>query len=72
MRSRNDHLPFASADSIALDRSAAGQYETAHRATSAPAGIRRAGAARVGAPEMLMREHAVVGFRYGPLFGAPG
>lgn len=68
---RNDHLPFASADSIiidplALDREyrklqvAQMQHELVLDA------LEQRESARV---EMLMREHAWVGFRYGRLFG---
>ena len=69
---RNDHLPFASADSIALDPNAlAAEYQKLriaqlHHQLVVDALEQREGA-RV---EMLMREHAWVGLRYGPLFGA--
>jgi GntR family transcriptional regulator, vanillate catabolism transcriptional regulator len=70
---RNDHLPFASADSLALDPQALPaefrklqvaqlQHELVLDA------LRQREAARV---EMLMREHAWVGLRYGPLLGLP-
>jgi GntR family transcriptional regulator of vanillate catabolism len=70
---RNDHLPFASADSLALDPQALPaefrklqvaqlQHELVLDA------LRQREAARV---EMLMREHAWVGLRYGPLLGVP-
>jgi GntR family transcriptional regulator, vanillate catabolism transcriptional regulator len=71
---RNNHLPFASADSIALDRQALpAEYEKLrvaqlHHQLVFDALDRRE-TARV---EMLMREHAWVGFRYGQLFGLPG
>jgi GntR family transcriptional regulator of vanillate catabolism len=71
---RNNHLPFASADSIALDREALpAEYEKLrvaqmHHQLVLDALDRRE-SARV---EMLMREHAWVGFRYGQLFGLPG
>ncbi len=71
---RNNHLPFASADSIALDRaSLPAEYEKLriaqlqHRLVFDA--LERRESARV---EMLMREHAWVGFRYGQLFGLPG
>ena len=52
---------------IALDRSALpAEYEKLHRATAAPAGIRRAGAARVGARRDADARARVVGFRYWP------
>jgi GntR family transcriptional regulator, vanillate catabolism transcriptional regulator len=72
---RNDHLPFASADSIALDRSALpGEYEKLRIAQLQHQlvfdALERRESARA---EMLMREHAWVGFRYGQLFGlSPG
>lgn len=72
---RNNHLPFASADSIALDRSALpAEYEKLRIAQLQHQlvvdALDRRESARV---EMLMREHAWVGFRYGQLFGlAPG
>lgn len=72
--SRNNHLPFASADSIVIDpqaldreyqklRMAQLQHELVFDALS------QRESARV---EMLMREHAYVGFRYGKLFGLDG
>jgi len=68
---RNNHLPFASADSITLDtgaldreydklRLAQVQHELVLDALS------RRESARV---EMLMREHAYIGVRYGPMLG---
>lgn len=68
---RNDHLPFASADSIILNRNALGpeflklqlaqwQHELMVQALLEGEGARA---------EALMREHANVGFRYGHLFG---
>ncbi|MBS0440421.1 MAG: GntR family transcriptional regulator [Proteobacteria bacterium] len=71
---RNDHLPFASADSIALDRSALpAEYEKLRIAQLQHRLVFDALEQRESArAEMLMREHAWVGFRYGPLFGAPG
>lgn len=64
---RNNHLPFASADSLALDREALpAEYEKLrvaqlqHRLVFDA--LERRESARV---EMLMREHAWVGFRYG-------
>ena len=71
---RNKHLPFASAGSIALDReSLLAEYQELrvaqmHHQLVLDALDRRE-SARV---EMLMREHAWVGFRYGQLFGLPG
>ncbi len=68
---RNNHLPFASADSIALDRDALpAEYEKLRVAQLQHQlvldALRRGESARV---EMLMREHAWVGFRYGALLG---
>jgi len=70
---RNDHLPFASADSIALDRgSLPAEYEKLRIAQLQHQlvfdALERRESARA---EMLMREHAWVGFRYGQLFGLP-
>lgn len=69
---RNNHLPFASADSIALDRAALpAEYEKLRIAQLQHQlvvdALERRESARV---EMLMREHAWVGFRYGALVGA--
>lgn len=71
---RNDHLPFASADSIALDPAALpAEFEKLRIAQVQHQlvldALQRRESARV---EMLMREHAWVGFRYGQLFGLPG
>jgi GntR family transcriptional regulator of vanillate catabolism len=71
---RNNHLPFASADSIALDRTALpGEYQKLRIAQLQHQlvfdALERRESARV---EMLMREHAWVGFRYGQLFGLDG
>lgn len=68
---RNNHLPFASADSIVLDRAALpAEYEKLRIAQMQHVlvfdALERRESARV---EMLMREHAWVGFRYGALFG---
>lgn len=68
---RNNHLPFASADSIALDRGALpAEYQKLRVAQLQHQlvfdALERRESARV---EMLMREHAWVGFRYGPLIG---
>lgn len=68
---RNNHLPFASADSIIIDpqaldrefeklRFAQLQHQLVFEA------LEQRESARV---EMLMREHAYVGLRYGKLFG---
>lgn len=75
---RNNHLPFASADSIALDPdSLPAEYEKLRIAQIQHQlvfdALEQRESARV---EMLMREHAWVGFRYGQLFkpraGLPG
>jgi len=68
---RNNHLPFASADSITLDRRA---LDREHRKLQMAQlqhrliveALQRREAARV---ETLMREHALIGVRYGHLFG---
>jgi GntR family transcriptional regulator of vanillate catabolism len=70
---RNNHLPFASADSIIIDfngldrefeklRLAQLQHQLVFEA------LERGESARV---EMLMREHAYIGLRYGKLLGLP-
>lgn len=75
---RNDHLPFASADSIAIDLAHPGRElrklrtaQLQHRLMVDA--LQRRESARV---EQLMREHALVGFRYGgvldPATDAPG
>ena len=68
---RNNHLPFASADSITLDRGALDKElrklqlaQMQHRLIVEALGRRES--ARV---ETLMREHAYIGLRYGALFG---
>jgi GntR family transcriptional regulator of vanillate catabolism len=73
---RNNHLPFASADSIALNREALpAEYQKLRVAQLQHQlvfdALLKGESARV---EMLMREHAWVGFRYGKLFGvdSPG
>ena len=67
---RNNHLPFASADSLALDRSALpAEFQKLRIAQLQHQlvfdALEHRESARV---EMLMREHAWVGFRYGHLF----
>ena len=67
---RNNHLPFASADSIIIDRS---ELERAHQRLRIAQlhhrlvvdALESGEAARV---EMLMREHAQIGLRYDSLF----
>jgi GntR family transcriptional regulator of vanillate catabolism len=68
---RNDHLPFASADSLTVRADALGaEYQKLrfaqlqHRLVVEALVLREA--ARV---EALMREHALIGVRYGGLFG---
>ena len=63
---RNNHLPFASADSIVIDRQAIGrEYEKLRLAQVQHRlivdALQRRESARA---EMLMREHAYIGFRY--------
>jgi GntR family transcriptional regulator of vanillate catabolism len=68
---RNNHLPFASADSLVIDK---GALDKEYRKLSVAQlhhrlvfdALQRGESARV---EMLMREHAQVGLRYGALFG---
>ncbi|HJV70603.1 GntR family transcriptional regulator [Ideonella sp.] len=68
---RNNHLPFASADSITIDPTALDrEYQKLHFAQAQHQlvfeALQRRESARV---EMLMREHAYIGLRYGALFG---
>lgn len=69
---RNNHLPFASADSIVIDRQALGrEYDKIrlaqmHHRLIVDALVQGESARA----EMLMREHAYVGLRYAPLLGA--
>ncbi|MGE0312782.1 MAG: GntR family transcriptional regulator [Lautropia sp.] len=69
--SRNDHLPFASATSIVIDPNAMDrewrklEFAQLHHRLVVDA-LEARESARV---EMLMREHAYVGLRYGRLFG---
>jgi GntR family transcriptional regulator of vanillate catabolism len=71
---RNNHLPFASAGSIQIDKLAlAREYQKLRVAQLQHQlvfdALQRGESARV---EMLMREHAYIGLRYGPLLGAAG
>lgn len=68
---RNNHLPFASADSIVIDTAALDrEYEKLRVAQLQHELVLDALVQRESARvEMLMREHAYVGFRYGRLFG---
>lgn len=68
---RNNHLPFASADSIIIDKAALDkEYEKLRMAQLhhrlVVDALEQRESARV---EMLMREHAHIGVRYGRLFG---
>lgn len=69
--SRNNHLPFASADSITIDRrSLDKEYRKLQFAQLQHRLIVDALRARESARvEALMREHACIGLRYGALFG---
>jgi GntR family transcriptional regulator of vanillate catabolism len=71
---RNDHLPFASADSIVIDLNALEkEYEKLRLAHIQHELVFEAIAKRESArAEMLMREHAYIGLRYGRLFGLTG
>lgn len=73
---RNDHLPFASASSIVIDpRSLAAEFRKIQIAQLQHQLVLEALENRESARvEMLMREHAWVGFRYGRWFGleSPG
>ena len=68
---RNDHLPFASASSIVIDpRALAGEFRKIQIAQLHHQLVLEALENRESARvEMLMREHAWVGFRYGRWFG---
>jgi GntR family transcriptional regulator, vanillate catabolism transcriptional regulator len=68
---RNDHLPFASADSIIIDTNALDrEYEKLRFAQLQHQLVFEALEQRESARvEMLMREHAYIGLRYGKLFG---
>jgi GntR family transcriptional regulator of vanillate catabolism len=69
---RNDHLPFASADSIVVDLGALDQeFEKLKLAQLQHELVYESLQQREGArAEMLMREHAYIGLRYGRLFGS--
>lgn len=68
---RNNHLPFAAADSIAIDRKAlASEYRKLQLAQLQHRLVVEAIARGEGArAEALMREHAYIGLRYAALFG---
>lgn len=68
---RNNHLPFASADSIIIDTNALDrEYEKLRFAQLQHQLVFEALEHRESARvEMLMREHAYIGLRYGKLFG---
>jgi GntR family transcriptional regulator, vanillate catabolism transcriptional regulator len=68
---RNNHLPFASADSITLDTGALDrEYDKLRFAQLQHELVLDALLQRESARvEMLMREHAYIGVRYGRLFG---
>jgi GntR family transcriptional regulator, vanillate catabolism transcriptional regulator len=68
---RNNHLPFASADSITLQTDALdGEFQKLRVAQLQHRLVLEALQARESARvEMLVREHALIGVRYGRLFG---
>ncbi|WLD58452.1 GntR family transcriptional regulator [Salinispirillum sp. LH 10-3-1] len=70
---RNNHLPFASSDSIILDtQHLAQEFKKLHLAHLQHQMVFQALVLGEGARvEMLMREHAYIGLRYGGLFGLP-
>ncbi|MDB5818541.1 MAG: GntR family transcriptional regulator [Rhizobacter sp.] len=70
---RNNHLPFASADSIIIDEQSLGhEFEKLRFAHLQHMLVFEALEQREsGRVEMLMREHAYIGLRYGKLFGLP-
>lgn len=70
---RNNHLPYASPDSLVIDRQALGrEYEKLRLAQVQHRlivdALRRRESARA---EGLMREHAYIGFRYAGVFSPP-
>lgn len=71
---RNNHLPFASADSIAINRRALGaEYRKLQLAQLQHRLVVEALAHGESArADMLMREHAYIGLRYATLFGLKG
>ncbi|WP_119153254.1 GntR family transcriptional regulator [Caldimonas tepidiphila] len=71
---RNNHLPFASADSIIIDTGALDrEYEKLRFAHLQHQLVLEALEQRESARvEMLMREHAYIGLRYGRLLGLNG
>jgi GntR family transcriptional regulator, vanillate catabolism transcriptional regulator len=71
---RNNHLPFASADSIMLDASALDrEYDKLRVAQLQHELVLDALLQRESARvDMLMREHAYIGLRYGHLLGLKG
>lgn len=71
---RNNHLPFASADSITLDANALDrEYDKLRFAQLQHELVLDALLQRESARvDMLMREHAYIGLRYGPLLGLRG
>lgn len=71
---RNNHLPFASADSIIIDKGALDkEYRKLRLAQLHHQLVFDALAQRESArAEMLMREHAYIGLRYGRLLGLDG
>lgn len=70
---RNNHLPFASYDSLIIDDSALDkEYQKLHFAHLQHQTVLDALLMGEGArAEMLMREHAYVGMRYAEFFGLP-
>lgn len=68
---RNNHLPFASADSIIIDNQALDkEYRKLHLAHQQHQLVFQALSQGESArAEMLMREHAYIGLRYATLFG---
>ncbi|SFX32258.1 GntR family transcriptional regulator, vanillate catabolism transcriptional regulator [Marinospirillum alkaliphilum DSM 21637] len=70
---RNSHLPFASSDSIIFDtRHVDREFRKLHLAHLQHQMVFQALVMGEGArAEMLMREHAYIGLRYGGLFGLP-
>jgi GntR family transcriptional regulator of vanillate catabolism len=69
---RNDHLPFASAGSIVIDTAAldAEYRKLSHAQLQHELVLEALTLGESARVEMLMREHAWIGLRYGRIFGA--
>lgn len=70
---RNNHLPFASSDSITIDTDHLAQEQRKLQVAQLQHQlvVQALVMGESTRAEMLMREHAYIGLRYGPLFGVP-